>query len=54
MWVENAKEERSIEMVIAREGGCMKVKNEAQKKAESEIDGLFSFPCELICSNASF
>lgn len=51
--MENAKEERGIEMVIAREGGCMKVKNEAQKEAESEMDGLFSLPCELICSNAS-
>lgn len=33
--------------------GCMKVKNEAQRRGESEMDGLFSLPCELICSNAS-
>lgn len=32
--MENAKEERSIEMVIAREGRCMKVKNEVRKKGE--------------------
>lgn len=31
----------------------MKVKNEAQRRGESEMDGLFSLPCELICSNAS-
>ena len=31
----------------------MKVKNEAQRRGESEMDGLFFLPCELICSNAS-
>lgn len=31
----------------------MKVKNEVQRTGESEMDGLFSLPCELICSNAS-
>lgn len=31
----------------------MKVKNEAQKWEESEMDGLFFLPCQLICSNAS-
>lgn len=31
----------------------MKVKNEAQRRGESEMDGLFALPCELICSNAS-
>lgn len=31
----------------------MRVKNEAQRMGESEMDGLFLLPCELICSNAS-
>lgn len=49
----NAKEERGIEMVIAGEGNGMKVKNDAQRRGESEMDGLLSLPCELICSSAS-
>lgn len=36
--MENAKEGRGIEMVIAREVGCMKVKNEVQEKGR-ERDG---------------
>lgn len=31
----------------------MKVKNEVQKRGESEMDGMFFLPCELICSSAS-
>lgn len=31
----------------------MKVKNEVQRRGESEMDGLFFLPCELICSSAS-
>ncbi len=31
----------------------MKVKNEAHRRGESEMNGLFSLPCKLICSNAS-
>lgn len=49
----NAKEERGIEMVIAGEGNGMKVKNDAQRRGESEMDGLLLLPCELICSSAS-
>lgn len=31
----------------------MKVKNEVHRREESEMNGLFFLPCELICSNAS-